>query len=152
MISDARDKIEEAGEKLEEAGEAVVDNRQVRMFGRNTVASSIAFALDLLILWGLVELLDVPHLIAAVVAFLVPMTLFYVLSREWVFPGTKRGVAAGYVYFLVNIGIGFLVMLAVFAALLNFTEIHYLAARVAGSVVSGIVIFLLNGIFNFKEL
>ena len=129
-----------------------MESRGVRMFGRNAVASTVAFALDLLILWGLVELLDMPRVPAAIVAFLLPMTLFYVLSREWVFPGTKRGVAQGYVYFMINIGIGFVVMLAVFWALLLFTDVHYLLARIAGSIVSGIVIFFLNGFLNFKEL
>lgn len=122
------------------------------MFGRNTIASTIAFTLDLAILFALVELLAFPRFGAAILAFLVPMILFYVLSREWVFPGTDRGVASGLVYFMVNIGIGFLVMLAVYWALLHFIELHYLLARIAGSVASGIVAFLLNGIFNFEEL
>lgn len=122
------------------------------MFGRNTVASTIAFALDLVILWSLVELLDVPHLPAAIIAFFLPMTLFYVMSREWVFPGTHRTIAKGYVYFLINIGIGFAVMLAVFWSLLQFTEVHYLLARIAASTVSGIVAFFLNGFLNFEEL
>lgn len=127
-------------------------NRGLRMFGRNTVASTIAFALDLAILFALVELLAFPRVAAAAVAFLVPMAVFYVLSREWVFPGTHRGVASGLIYFLLNIGIGFVVMLAVFWSLIQFTDIHYLIARVAGSIASGIVAFFLNGIFNFREL
>ena len=122
------------------------------MFGRNTVASTIAFALDLLILWALVDLAGIAHIPAAVVAFIIPITVFYVMARKWVFPGSDRGVAAGYAYFLVNAGIGFVVMLAVYAALLEFTGLHYLVARVIGSIVSGIVMFFLNGVLNFKEL
>ena len=137
---------------MKHAGEAVVENRVVRMFGRNTVASTIAFALDLAILWCLVELLDFPRVPAAVVAFLIPMVVFYVLERQWVFAGTKRGVAAGFVLFAVNVGIGFAVMLAIYWSLLLFTDIHYLVARIAGSVVNGIVMFVLNGLFNFKKL
>ena len=139
-------------EKAKEIGEDIAGNRGVRMFGRNTVASTIAFLLDLLILWSLVELAELAHLPAAVIAFLIPMVLFYILSREWVFPGTRRGVATGFVYFVLNIGIGFVVMLAVFWALLHFTELYYLLARISASIVSGIVIFFLNGVFNFKEL
>lgn len=121
-------------------------------FGRNTVASTISFALDLAILWCLVELLAFPRVPAAVVAFVVPMVVFYFLSREWVFPETQRGVASGFVYFALNVGIGFVVMLATFWSLLEWTEIHYLIARVIASVISGIVMFLLNGFFNFKQL
>lgn len=121
-------------------------------FGRNTVASTISFVLDLAILWCLVELLAFPRVPAAVVAFLVPMVVFYFLSREWVFPETHRGVASGFVYFALNVGIGFVVMLATFWSLLEWTQIHYLLARVIASMISGIVIFLLNGFFNFKQL
>lgn len=122
------------------------------MFGRNTVVSTGAFLLDLLILWGLVEIAGFPRVPAAVLAFFVPMSIFYILERIWVFPGTDRGVAKGFVYFMVNIGIGFVVMLGVFWALLLLTDLHYLIARVAASVVSGIVVFFLNGIYNFEEL
>ena len=122
------------------------------MFGRHTVASTITFLLDLAILWSLVELLDVAYLPAALIAFVIPMTLAYVIEREWVFPGTQRGVVKGFFYFALNIGIGSAVMFATFWALLELAGVHYLIARVAASVVSGILIFLLNGLFNFKQL
>jgi putative flippase GtrA len=147
-----RRRIPDTFHKVKNAIEDLARSRGARMFGRNTVASTIAFALDLLILWGMVELLEVPRVIAAVIAFFIPMTLFYYLEREWVFPETQRGVAAGYAYFMVNIGIGFVVMLAVYWGLLLWTDMHYLLARIAGSIVSGIVAFLLNGFFNFKQL
>ena len=122
------------------------------MFGRNTVASTVAFALDLLILYALVEWLAAPRVAAAVIAFIVPMLAFYVLLRTWVFPATTRNVGSGFVYFLVNLGIGFLVMLALFWTMLELTELHYLWARIVASVANGVVIFLLNGFFNFKQL
>ncbi len=55
-------------------------------------------------------------------------------------------------YFPVNVGIGFAAMLGVFWTLLELTELHYLVARVAASVVYGVLLFALNGRFNFKEL
>jgi putative flippase GtrA len=139
-------------DKAKEVGAEVTSSRGLRMFGKNTVASTIAFALDLAILWGLVELAGLPRVASAVIAFIIPMVVFYVLERNWVFPDSDRGMTSGFFYFMVNIGIGFLVMLAVFWALLHFTPMHYLVARVLASMVSGIVIFLLNGVFNFKQL
>lgn len=122
------------------------------MFGRNTVASTFTFLVDLAILWSLVELAGVAHVYAAVIAFIIPMILFYVIEREWVFPGTDRGVATGFVYFVINVAIGFAAMLATFWTLLEFTGLHYLVARILASVVYGVVLFVLNGRFNFKEL
>ena len=138
--------------RAKEVGSEITSKRGLKMFGKNTVASTIAFLLDLAILWALVELLAFPRVPAAVVAFLVPMVVFYFLEREWVFPDSDRKMASGFVYFAINIGIGFLVMLAVFWSLLEFTTLHYLLARIAASAVSGVVIFLLNGVFNFKQL
>lgn len=139
-------------EKAKEAGANVVESKEAKMFGRNTVASIITFSLDLAILWVLVELAGFPHVPAAVLSFAVPMVLFYILQRTWVFPQTERGVASGFLYFMINVGIGFAAMLATFWALLEFTPIHYLIARILASVVNGIVIFVLNGVFNFKQL
>lgn len=139
-------------ETVKEAGKTAVDGRTLRMFGRHTIASTIAFAFDLALLWCLVELLDVAYLPAAILAFILPMTLAYILEREWVFPGSRRGVAKGYLYFAINVGIGSLLMLATFWALIHFAGFHYLIARVLASCVAGIAIFLLNGLFNFKQL
>ena len=122
------------------------------MLARNTVASIGTFLLDIAILAALVELAGMAHVPAAVIAFLIPLVVFYFAQREWVFPGTRRGVASGFVYFLINMGIGFLTMLGVFWALLEFTDLHYLFARVIASVVYGIVGFVLNGMFNYKQL
>lgn len=140
------------GQSMERLGARLTRKRTARMFGRNTVASTITFLLDLGILWLLVELVSVPQLIAAVIAFAIAMILFYILSRCWVFPDSGRNAGSGFAYFLFNIGIGFLVMFAVFWALLQWTELFYLLARIIASIVSGVVIFLLNGIFNFKQI
>ena len=120
-------------ESAKDAGKSAIDGRTVRMFGRHTVASTIAFALDLAILWSLVELAGIAHMPAAIIAFLLPMTLAYVLEREWVFPGTRRGVAKGYLYYAINVGIGTLLMLATFWALMEIAGFHYLIARVLAS-------------------
>lgn len=127
-------------------------NPKMRMFGRNTVASAFTFMLDLAILWALVELASVPRVAAAAIAFFIPLVIFYFLQREWVFAGTDRGVSEGLTYFSINVAIGFGAMLVVFWALLEFTELHYLIARLAASVVYGLLLFGLNGRFNFKQL
>lgn len=151
-ISTRLEKARDAGRGLKELGEAAVESRPARMLARNTVASTITFLLDLAILATLVELVGLAHVPAAVVAFVIPLIVFYFLQREWVFPGTRRGVASGFVYFLINMGIGFVAMIGVFWTLLEVTDLHYLLARVAASIVYGLVVFVLNGMFNFKQL
>lgn len=138
--------------RIGRAGTRVAESRGARLFARNTVASFFVFALDVSLLWGFVEMLGIGYIPAATIAFLIAMTLHYVLSRIWIFRGTDRGIAMGYVYFMVNTGIGLVVTIGVFAALIEWTGLYYLVARVLSSVVAGIVVFFLNAVFNFKEL
>lgn len=140
------------GLRLGKAGARVAESRGARLFARNTVASFFVFALDVALLWCLVELGGFPYIPAAALAFLTAMTLHYVLSRVWIFRGTERGIATGYLYFMVNTGIGLVITIAVFAALIEFTGLYYLFARVLASVAAGIAVFFLNAFFNFKAL
>ncbi|HUG46725.1 MAG TPA: GtrA family protein [Sphingomicrobium sp.] len=129
-----------------------MESPQAKMLGRNTIASIFSFLLDLAILVSLVEFAGFPRVPAAAVAFVIPMITFYFLQREWVFPDTSRGVASGFVYFVIIMGIGFVSMLAVFWTLLEVTSLHYVLARILASFVYGIIVFVLNGMLNFKQL
>ncbi|HEY0325760.1 MAG TPA: GtrA family protein, partial [Allosphingosinicella sp.] len=91
-------------------------------------------------------------LLAAAVAFIAANGLHYILGRTWIFRGTERGVGAGLFYFLINAGIGLVVTMALYAAILEFTSIHYLMARVIVSVVGGLTVFYLNATLNFRSV
>jgi putative flippase GtrA len=123
-----------------------------KLFVRNSVASVVAFAVDLALLWLLVQEAHVNDLVAVSVAFLLAMTLHYVLARVWVFRGTDRGVASGYAYFIINAAIGLTVTLVLFAVMTRLTGLHFLASRAVASAVAGIVVFFLNAVFNFRQL
>ena len=119
---------------------------------RNTVVSCLVFAIGLAVLWALVELWGVNKLVAAALGFLVSNSIHYAFGRAWIYRGTERGVAPGYVFFLVNAGIGLVITIASFAAFLRWTSIHYLVARILVSVFAGLAMFLLNATLNFKRL
>jgi putative flippase GtrA len=122
------------------------------LFARNAVASTVSFAFDLAMLWSFKQYTRVPEMAAVAIAFLIAMTLHYALARIWVFRGSGRGVASGYLYFLVNAAVGLAVTLAFFWLLSRIPGFHYLASRALASVVAGIVVFLLNAVFNFRQL
>ena len=124
----------------------------VRKFFRNTAASTATFLLDLAILWTLVEFLAVPQVPAAAIAFVVPLVVFYFLQRAWVFPDNDRSVGKGLAVFAATVGVSFIAMMATYWALMEFVGLHYLIARVGASLVYGLMLFVLNGKFNFKEL
>jgi putative flippase GtrA len=130
----------------------LLSRRAAAMLGRNTVVSCGVFALGLVLLWLLVEVAGVDKLPAAALSFVVSNALHYAIGRRWIFPGTARGPAAGFAYFLVNAGIGLAITMALFAAFIRYTPINYLAARIIVSLVAGLVVFVLNAVLNFQRL
>ena len=89
---------------------------------------------------------------AATIGFIAATSVHYALGRAWIFRGTKRAVASGYVYFLVNAIVGLVVTITLFALMLRYTPINYLVARVLVSTVAGLAVFLLNAMLNFRRL
>lgn len=122
------------------------------MLLRNSVVSCTVFAVGLLALWLLVDGLGMSRMIALVLSLLLSNSLHYILGRTWIFPGSERGVATGYLLFLINAGIGILITMALFAALTRWTAIHYLVIRIFVSLVAGLAIFLLNAVFTFRRV
>lgn len=60
-------------------------SKGVQEFIRYAVASAAALALDVGSLWLFVELFQVPYLVSGALAFLVGLTVVYILSVYWVF-------------------------------------------------------------------
>jgi len=130
----------------------LLSRRAAALLARNTVVSCGVIALNLMLLWLLVEWFHVRELPAAALAFVVANSFQYAFGRAWIFRGTERGVTSGYFYFFVNAGIGLFITLTLYAAFLEFTSIHYLVARIIVSVFAGLTVFLLNAILNFRQL
>lgn len=122
------------------------------MLWRNTVVSCSVFLVGLGVLYALVQWAGFPEVPAAGIGFLAANTLHYLFGRAWIFRGTDRGRASGYALFLMNAGVGLAVTLALYAALLELTPLDYLTARVIVSVFAGLVVFVLNAVFNFRRV
>ena len=137
---------------MDEIVSRLAERRTAVLLGRNTVASFATFALDILLLWLLVEFAGIVYLVAAAIAYLIAITVQYALSRVWVFRRSDRGMATGYFYFLINAGIGLVATLAMLFALVELAGLFYLVARAISSVVAGVLMFVLNAVFNFKTV
>lgn len=130
----------------------ILSRKAGAMLARNTAVSCTVFAVGLGLLYLLVERGHLSEMPAMVVSTLLSNTLHYVLGRSWIYRGTERGWGDGYFYFLVNAGIGMAITFALFWAVLQWTAINYLLARVLVSVVAGLASFLLNAMANFRQL
>lgn len=122
------------------------------MLVRNTVVSTGVFLVGLAVLYVLVEYFGMDEVIASGIGFLVSNSIHYLLDRWWVFAGTERALAKGYALFLMNSGVGLALTMGLMWLFLQFTPIHYLVARVLVSVVAGLVMFVLNAVWNFRRV
>lgn len=122
------------------------------MLVRNTVVSTCSFLLGLAILWVLVRMGGMDEVLATGLSFLFAQTLHYALGRAWVFRGTDRAVATGYVIFLLNAAVGLVITVSLFALLIRCTPMHFVAARILVSVFAGLAMFVVNATFNFRRV
>lgn len=136
----------------EKLSSRVLSRKAGAMLARNTVVSCTAFALGLAVLWLLVDQLHFDEVLALPFSMLSSTSLHYVLGRTWIFPGTTRGWADGYLYFLANAGIGMALTFVLYTALVRWTPVNYLVARIVISLFAGLVTFLLNAMMNFRQL
>ena len=130
----------------------LVSRSMVGMLARNTVVGTAVFAIDLLLLWTLVEDFGMDKLMAAAIGFMVASSLHYAAGRSWIFRGTTRHVVSGYFFFLISAGVGLAITILMFAAFIRWTTIDYLVARVIVSLFAGLATFLLNAVFNFRRV
>jgi putative flippase GtrA len=129
-----------------------LSRQAARLFAQNAVAGTASFVFGLFLMWLCVDVWAINDVWAAGLSFLTATSVHYVIARTWVFRGTKRRLALGYGYFLVNAGVGLLITVLGFAALMRWTAMNYLVARTVVSVVAGVAIFVLNASLNFKRL
>lgn len=122
------------------------------LLARNTVVSCSVFVFDIVLLWVLVQYLGMDKLIAVTLAFIIANSIHYAFCRIWIFPGSDRALASGYVWFFVNAGVGLSVTLILFTAFTDLLGMNYLVARVIASVFAGLSAFLLNAVLNFRSV
>ena len=123
-----------------------------KMLARNTVVSCFVFVVGLGVLWAMVDLLHWDPTLSAGASFLIANSLNYLIGRKWVFKGTDRSFTSGFVFFLLNALAGLIVTMALFELLVRYTPIHYLLARASVSLAAGLLIFVLNAVFNFRKV
>lgn len=119
---------------------------------RDAMASSVTFAIGLSLMWVFVEFAGLDETVSAALSFAIGNSLHYVAARLWIFQSTTRGFAQGYGYFLANAGLGIVIVVLIFAALTEWTPIHYLIARALASIVAGSLMFVLNAVLNFRQV
>ncbi len=129
-----------------------IDRKGVVRFLRYTIVGGSTLLFDLLLLYAVTEYLGVPYYIATPGAFLVAVSINYLISRRFVFRGTERRHHTGYPIFIAFalLGAG-ITTLGVFV-FVTYAHLYFLVARVLTALFVGIGNYLLNLFFNFKVI
>jgi putative flippase GtrA len=119
-------------------------------FGKYTIIGTSTFALDLLILFLLVDFFSIHQVSAAGLAFIIAVSINYVFSRKFVFSGTLRSIHGGYFNFVLIAGIGLILVIGLMYVLIEIFSINYLVSRILVAIITGFWNYLINLFVNFK--
>lgn len=122
----------------------------LRRFFRYSIVGVSTFAIDLAILWVLIDFFEVNLFLAAAIGFLIGVSINYAVSRVWVYQGTNRSFTRGYVYFLILALVGVGATILLMWLLTAFTNLHYITVRVIVAGFVGLSTYLLNLHLNFR--
>jgi putative flippase GtrA len=106
------------------------------------------FALDLLLYWYLKEN-GIHYLSAATIAFLLSVSLNYILSRSLVFHESSRHFGTGYLYFLLITGGGWVLTIALLQFFVEQEGFGFYVGRIIAGIIVGMFNYTVNYFFNF---
>ena len=114
------------------------------------MVGTATFGLDLVLLFIFIDYMSLHPVVAAGIAFLMAVSLNYVVSRRYVFSKTQRDVKTGYVNFLIIVGIGLGVVTGGMYILVSVLGFNYLISRIAVALCTGMWNYIMNLYLNFK--
>ena len=108
------------------------------------------FLIDLFLFYCFVYIFKVQYLVATATAFIVAISINYVVSRATVFRQTERSLRQGYINFIGLAVTGMMITIGGMYILVSMLSVNYIYARVLVAGVVGIWNYLMNLYVNFK--
>jgi putative flippase GtrA len=108
------------------------------------------FAFDLALLFLFAEIFHLYYVISAGLAYLVAITINYLLSRHYVFSNTLRSAHAGYAIFLLIAGVGFVLVTGFVYFFVQTLGLNLFVSRVLVAAIVGVWNYFMNLYVNFK--
>ena len=127
-----------------------MDRRALRRFAKYSGIGFTTFIFDLFLLWLFIDGFGMPVLPATGVAFLIAVSLNFLISRRYVFRGSARTLQRGYAYFMSYAVAGALLTTLLMWLLTELTGLHYALVRVLIAIFVGVGNYAANLYLNFK--
>jgi putative flippase GtrA len=119
-------------------------------FLKYSSVGGVTFAFDLALLYLFTDYLGIDYLVSTAIAFVIAVSLNYIVSRRFVFKKTQTKVGRGYVNFFIIAAIGLLLVTGGMYVLVSVIGVNYVIARVSIAGFTGMWNYLLNLYVNFK--
>lgn len=123
---------------------------RVRRFLKYTAIGISTFGVDLLLLFLFADIFSFNYLFAAGCAYVVAISINYLLSRKYVFDGTLRSAHAGYAIFLSIAIIGLLIVTGCMYVLVSAYGLNLFASRILVAGIVGVWNYVMNLYVNFQ--
>ncbi len=121
----------------------------IRFIKYSTVGAG-TFLFDLALLYILTDILSIHYLYSAGVAFLIAVSLNFILSRKYVFKGSARSAEVSYINFILIALIGLGMVVGGMYVLVSVFFVSYVVARIFLAGLTGIWNYFMNLYVNFK--
>jgi putative flippase GtrA len=119
-------------------------------FAKYTSISGTTFIGDVAILFLFIDVFNMHYLLATGLAFVIAVSINYLITRRYVFSKTTRAFHHGYIAFLSIAGFGMVSVLSLMTLFVEVLQWNYIVSRVLIACVIGTINYLLNLFFNFK--
>jgi putative flippase GtrA len=108
------------------------------------------FLIDLALLYALTEIFAIHYLYSAGIAFLIAVSINFVLSRRYIFKGSARSAKVSYLNFILIALVGLGLVTGGMYVLVSIFSMSYVLARIFVACLTGIWNYLMNLYVNFK--
>lgn len=122
----------------------------MRRFLKYTLIGISTFGFDLLLLFLFADIFDINYLVSAGAAYIVAISINYLLSRHYVFAGTLRSAHTGYVIFISIACCGLLIVTGCMYVLVQAFGLDLFESRIIVAGVVGVWNYVMNLYVNFR--
>jgi putative flippase GtrA len=113
-------------------------------------STGITFVIEFFLLWLFTDVFNIYYLLSATLAFVITVSIGYILNRWFVFKGSTRRHLHAYInFFFISLG-GLLIVIGGLFVLVGVFNVHYLLARILIIILTFLWTYSMNHFVNFR--
>lgn len=122
----------------------------LKRFLRYSVVGVGTFLFDLVLLFFFIDFLSIHYLLATALAFLIAVSINFIISRNVIFKKTERNNLHSYIYFVSFATLSLFLITGMMYLFVTVLEAHYVISRILIASGVGMLTYLLHLSVTFK--